>query len=352
MSARALEFIVPGDLETATGGYGYDRRIIAGLRALGWQITVHELDASFPHPTAAALEYAQGVLARLPDQALVLADGLAAGAMPQLLRVQAARLRLVALIHHPLAAESGLAAHRALELRNSEQLALQAVRHVIVTSEATKLALHSYGVAADSVAVVEPGTDAAPLAYAVRGATLKLLCVAALIPRKGHDVLFEALAMLPPRWHLTCVGSLEHSPATVRQLRAQLQRLSLEQHVTLTGEVDAATLARNYRQADLFVLATRFEGYGMAVAEALAHGLPVISTTVDAIVERVGPDAGLLVAPDDAAALCAALGRILNESALLESLAAGAALVRNTLPTWPESSARMSQVLALQHAPD
>jgi glycosyltransferase involved in cell wall biosynthesis len=351
MSARALEFIVPGDLQTASGGYGYARRIISGLRALDWRVTVHELDASFPDPTGPALEQAQQVLAQLPDQALVLVDGLAAGAMPQLLRVHAARLRLVALVHHPLAAESGLAAHRALELRNSEQLALQAMRHVIVTSEATKLALSSYGVNPESASVVEPGTDAAPLAYATRGTPLKMLCVGALIPRKGYDVLFEALAPLPSRWHLTCVGSLERSPATVRQLRAQLQRLGLEQRVTLAGEIDAATLAWNYRQADLFVLATRFEGYGMAVAEALAHGLPVVSTNVDAIAERVEPGAGLLVAPDDAQALSGALDRILNDAALLESLAAGAAVIRNTLPSWSDSCARMSRVLALQHAP-
>jgi glycosyltransferase involved in cell wall biosynthesis len=352
MSAHSLEFIFPGDLETASGGYGYDRRIISGLRALGWQVAVHALDSSFPDPTEAALDHAQAVLARLPDQALVLVDGLAGGAMPQLLRVHAARLRLVALVHHPLAAESGLAAHRALELRNSEQLALQAVRHVIVTSEATKLGLRSYGVEPDSVSVVEPGTDSALLAHATHGATLNMLCVGALIPRKGYDVLFEALAPLPPRWSLTCIGSLERSPATVRQLRAQLQRLGLEQQVTLAGEVDAATLDRNYRQAHLFVLATRFEGYGMAVAEALAHGVPVVSTNVDAIVERVGPDAGLLVAPDEPAALSAALGRILDDSALLESLAAAAALIRNTLPTWTESCARMARVLTLQHSPD
>src|SRR6202034_3828052 len=191
----------------------------------------------------------------------------------------------------------------------------------------------SYGVDPDSASVVEPGTDAAPLAYATRGATLKMLCVGALIPRKGHDVLFEALAPLPPRWHLTCVGSLERSPATVRQLRAQLHRLGLEQQVTLTGEIDAATLAWNYRQADLFVLATSFEGYGMAVAEALAHGLPVVSPNVDAVAERVRHAAGLLVAPDDAQALSAALGRILNDAALLDSLAAGAAVIRTTLPS-------------------
>jgi glycosyltransferase involved in cell wall biosynthesis len=351
MSSHALEFIVPGDLNAPTGGYGYDRRMICGLRALGWQVTVHELDASFPEPTTAALEQAQTLLAQLPDGARVLVDGLAGGAMPQLLRAHAARLRLLALVHHPLAAESGLAPERALQLRQSEQLALQVMRHIIVTSEATRDALLSYGVNPSRVSVVEPGTDAAALAHPRRGSTLNLLCVATLIPRKGHDVLFTALAQLPPRWTLTCVGSLERSAATVAALREQLQTLGLARRVSLVGEVGAAALEGYYQQADLFVLATRFEGYGMAVAEALAHGVPVVSTKVGAIAQRVGADAGLLVAPDDTAALCAALGRVLSEPELLDSLARGAARVRDSLPRWPDACARLSRVL-LQHAPD
>ncbi len=266
MSARSLEFIVPGDLQAATGGYGYDRRIIVGLRALGWQVATHELDASFPQPSAAALEHARTVFARLADHALVLVDGLALGAMPQIVQPQASRLRLLALVHHPLAAESGLAPKMAQDLAQSERLALQAVRHIIVTSQATKSALRAYGIDPERVSVVEPGTDAAPLARHPRGDILKILCVATLIPRKGHDLLFDALAGLP-RWHLTCVGSLSRSPATVSALRAQLQRSGLEQRVTIAGEVDDDTLERLYAEADLFVLPTRLEGYGMAVAE-------------------------------------------------------------------------------------
>jgi glycosyltransferase involved in cell wall biosynthesis len=345
MSARSLEFIVPGDLQAATGGYGYDRRIIAGLIALGWKVAVHALDASFPDPTAAALEHAQAVLAHLPDQALVLADGLALGAMPQVIQPHAERLRLLALVHHPLAAESGLAPQRVVELARSERLALRAVRHVVVTSHGTMQALRYYGVEPARVSVVEPGTDGAPLARSPRRDLLRFLCVATLTPRKGHDVLFDALARLPPRWHLTCVGNLTRSPATVDRLLAQRRRLGLDRHVTLAGEVPGATLAQYYRRADLFVLPTRFEGYGMAVAEALAHGLPVISTQVGAIAELVGAKAGLLVAPDDVDGLAKALERVLIEPALLNSLARGAAVIRRSLPRWQDSCARMSRVL-------
>ena len=350
MSLRRLEFVVPGDLEGRTGGYGYDRRVIAGLRDLGWQVSIHGLDGSFPHPSAGALEHARETFAHLPDQALVVVDGLALGAMPDVVLPHAERLRLLALIHHPLAAESGLGSGQVLELERSERLALQAMRHVLVTSRATARALLAYGVGAGQVSVVEPGTDAAPLAPRHRGTHLNMLCVATLTPRKGHDLLFEALAPLPPNWRLICAGSLTRSPATVAALRQQLQRLRLDRQVVLAGEVDGAGLAQLYAQTNLFVLPTRLEGYGMAVAEALARGLPVISTRVGAIPELVGDQAGLLVAVEDVDMLRAALARVLSEPDLLDGLARGAQAVRGSLPRWPDSCALLSNIL--QNASD
>ncbi|HEY6457472.1 MAG TPA: glycosyltransferase family 4 protein [Steroidobacteraceae bacterium] len=350
MSVRSLQFVIPGDLQAPTGGYVYDRRMIAGLRNLGWQVTLHTLEGSFPHPTAAALEHAQAIFARLPDQALVLVDGLALGAMPHVVHPHAQRLRLLALIHHPLAAESGLAPQQALDLARSESLALQAMRRVLVTSHATQRVLLAYGVDPARVSVVEPGTDAAPLAPRRRGTVLNMLCVATLTPRKGHDLLFEALMPLPAHWQLTCVGSLTRSPATVEALRQQLRRLRLDRQVVLAGEVDSAALAQLYAQANVFVLPTRFEGYGMAVAEALARGLPVISTRVGAIPQLVGSRAGVLVAAEDVEMLRAALDRVLSEPDLLDCLAMGAQAVRGTLPRWPDACALMSGVL--QNASD
>jgi glycosyltransferase involved in cell wall biosynthesis len=200
------------------------------------------------------------------------------------------------------------------------------------------------------VSVVEPGTDAAPVAPRHRGTNLDMLCVATLTPRKGHDLLFEALAPLPPNWRLICAGSLTRSPATVTALRQQLQRLRLDRQVVLAGEVDGAGLAQLYAQANLFVLPTRLEGYGMAVAEALARGLPVISTRVGAIPELVGDQAGLLVDVEDVDMLRAALARVLSEPDLLDGLARGAQAVRGSLPRWPDSCALLSDIL--QNASD
>jgi glycosyltransferase involved in cell wall biosynthesis len=345
-SPRGLDLVLPGDPDTLTGGYLYDRRILLGLGRLGWETRLHRLDGCFPNPTRSALDQARDVLARTPDGRLVLVDGLAMGAMPHLVAAESHRLRLVALVHHPLARESGLPARRAQALAQSERKALAAARGVVVTSRHTARLVAALGVPAGRIQVVEPGTDPAPLASGSGTDGLRLLCVATLTRRKGHDLLFDALARVRDRrWHLVCAGADDRSPATAADLRERLGRLGLDQRVALTGAVSPRRLAELYQAADLFVLATRFEGYGMAIAEALARGLPVISTRAGAVPETLPAAAGLLVPPGDPEALAEALRRVMDEPSLLRRLSAGARLARSTLPTWEGACARMGQAL-------
>ena len=343
---RSLYFLVPGDLQSATGGYAYDRRIVEGLLALRWDVRVLTLDSSFPLPPPAALSHAQRLLQDIPDDALVIIDGLALGAMPGVLALHAARLRLLALVHHPLAAESGLSAELARSLESSERQALALVRHVVVTSAATKDALGSYGVAPERISVVEPGTDPVTRVCASRRAQgLRILCVAAVIARKGHEVLLQALAPLAQRrWHLTCVGNVTRDPATVQRLEALLRHLALTERVAFTGEVDAAQLADFFGNTDLFVMPALYEGYGMAVAEALSYGLPVIATRTGAIPALLG-QAGILVPPGDTSSLNAALLRVLDRPSELAALARQAQLRRAGLPRWPTACRAMAQVI-------
>jgi glycosyltransferase involved in cell wall biosynthesis len=341
-----LDFLLPGDPDALTGGYEYARRVVEGLRALGWNVIVHGLDASFPFPSPSALAHARSKLARIPDGATTLVDGLAFGAMPELAAAEAQRLRLVALVHHPLALETGLDAGVAEALRTSEARALATARKVVTTSAATARTLADYGVPIERTVVVEPGTDPAPLARGSNGRVIELLCVSAVVPRKGHAVLLEALAPLVDRpWRLTCVGSLARAPKTVAALRQSVAKLRLASRVRFAGEVDRVALERYYERADGFVLATFHEGYGMALAEALARGLPVVSTRAGAVPDTVPADAGLLVPPGDPVVLRAALARFLDEPELRASLAAGARAARNRLPTWAESCARLSRAL-------
>src|SRR5262249_9427317 len=157
-------------------------------------------------------------------------------------------------------------------------------------------------VARERISVVVPGTNEARLASGSGSDTRHLLCVATVTPRKGYDLLVDSLAALASLpWKLTCVGSLTRSPDTVADLRQQLRRTGLEERVELIGELTGDALEAAFHAADLFVLATRHEGYGMVVAEAIARGIPVISTTTGAIPELVGESAGLFVSPNDGA---------------------------------------------------
>jgi glycosyltransferase involved in cell wall biosynthesis len=292
---------------------------------------------------------------------LVLIDGLALGALPEAVEREAARLRIVGLVHHPLANETGLAPDLAARLEASERRALAAVRAVVVTSRTTAGALQAYGVSADDVTVVEPGTDFGPPARSSRpevpgadSAELALLCVATLTPRKGHEILFRALAATPHRrWRLICAGSVDRDPATVARLRAQLDADGIADRVALVGDLDARALDAQYAAADLFVLPTLHEGYGMAVAEALARGLPVVSTATGAVDDLVtggfgrpcDQPAGIVVPPGDEDAFAQALARVLGDADLRARLAGGARLARARLPLWPDACASMERVL-------
>ena len=296
--------------------------------------------------TAAAVAGAAAALASLAAGTLVVIDGLALSALPAVIEREAARLRIVALIHLPLAADVGFDADTRARLAVAEQRALAAAALVVVTGQATVGLLQQYALPRDRVVVVEPGTDPAPLARGSGGPAVHLLCVATLNAVKGHDVLLSALATVPNRaWRLTCAGSLTRDRASADRVRALVRRLALEDRVTLIGELDAEALAACYDEADAFVLATRRETYGMAVAEALARGLPIVSTVTGAIPGLVGHDAGLLAPPDDAGALAAVLSRVIGDAALRARLAAGARQVRECLQGWELAAARMGGAL-------
>ena len=314
MTAPRLHLLAPGALDQQTGGYIYDARMAAGLRRRGWRVEVHSLRGTFPDPDAAARVSLAGALAGLDDGSRVLVDGLALGGLPEPVVAERRRLRILALVHHPVSDETGLGTEARTRLGGRESRALAAVAGVIVTSASTARRLARFGVDATRVRVAPPGTDRAPLAAGPPpGEPPQLLSVASVVPRKGHDVLVRALArlrVLP--WRCVCAGSLERAPHHARRVRAQVEESGLAGRVRFAGECSRATLDRLYARSSLFVLASHDEGYGMVLTEALARGLPVVSTTGGAIPETVPSDAALLAPPGDDRALAEAIGSLLD----------------------------------------
>jgi glycosyltransferase involved in cell wall biosynthesis len=251
-------------------------------------------------------------------------------------------------VHHPLALETGLSEAEAAALQKSERAALAGARHVIATSVATaRLLIADYGVPAERLTVVQPGTDrAAAHESHWSHEALMLLTVGAIVPRKGYDVLVEALARLKDHpWRLVIVGDNARSPETAARLDEDVARYGLADRIEIAGPVSEERLAKLYAAADLFVLPSRFEGYGMAYTEAVAHGVPVIGTNVGAIPETVPPGAGILVPPDDVEALAATLRRLIDNEPERAQLAAGARAASASFPTWRESAVLFATVL-------
>lgn len=333
---RAIHILCPGPINQATGGYGYLRRLADGLCWRGEAVTVHELPGSFPIADAATRRAAETVVDRIPDDAVALADGLALPGVAHALWIERHRLRLVALVHHPLHLETGLAPEAAAALERLERAALPQFRRVIANSRATARDVTALGVAPHLVAVVPPGTDPAPPATGSGdGGSPVLLCVATLTPRKGHLTLLAALARLTDLpWRLVLAGSDARDAEHARRVRAAVAAHGLAERVEIAGEVDAGRLEALWRAADLFVLPSLHEGYGMAAAEALARGLPVVASRAGALAEVVPPTAGALVPPGDPVALAVVLRPLLADAGARGRAAAAALAAGRALPSW------------------
>jgi glycosyltransferase involved in cell wall biosynthesis len=327
-----IHFVVPGALDQATGGYRYDAAIVSGLRASGHTVVVHELAGRFPVVDGQAVAAARAARAKVGAGCAVI-DGLALPAFAECLGNTA---RIVGLVHHPLWLESAAAWRTSCDLRRIEAALLPRLNKIVVTSRTTRRDVIALGVKPSSVAVVEPATVRGASRVRSGGRRARLLCVGTLTPRKAHEILFRALAyQRRARWRLLCVGSATRDANHARRLRALVTQLRLGKRVHFTSEVSADALARLYGRTDLFTLPSLHEGYGMAFAEAIARGVPVVGARAGAVPEVVPSQAGVLVRPGQVKALAYALRPLLRSSRRRERLARGAYLKRRRFPDWP-----------------
>lgn len=354
---KRVHAVVPSgvaDPQRPSGGNAYDLRVLTGLRDLGWTVCRHEVDGSWPRADLAARARLAGVLACIPDASAVLLDGLVACAAPEAIAPERDRLRLVTLVHLPLGHEWGAGPpdgqHAAR--RQRERDVLVAATAVLTTSRWTReWLLDAYALDPERVHVAQPGADEAPI-VAAHSSGSGLLCVGAVTPTKGHDILVDALRLIGDlSWSCICVGALDIDPPFVVDLTERIGRAGLDGRVTLAGPCAGDRLQTMYAVADLVLIASRIESYGMVATEALARGIPVVGSDVGGLSEALdgpapGERPGVLVPPGGGgASLATALRAWLTDPELRDRLRGAAQERRSSLIGWSATTERVSQVL-------
>ncbi len=340
-----VAFAIPGDLATPTGGYAYDREVMARLPGIGVPVRHVPLPGGYPAPMPDELGETARLFAALKPETVLLVDGLAFGAMPADL-LAAIRQPIIALVHHPLGYEPGLTAARAHELIALERQALAFARRIIVTSPFTsRLLVDAFAVPRSSITIAMPGTERASRARG-SGHPLQLLSVGAVTPRKGFTVLVEALAPLAGLdWRLIIAGPLDRDANALAALRSAIAHHGLGDRINLTGALDRQQLGQLYAAADIFVLPSLFEGFGMVLTEAMARGLPIVCTTGGAAAETVPDTAAIKVAPGAAEPLSGALRQMLTDPELRRRLGDASWQAGQHLPGWEETAAAIAGVI-------
>lgn len=329
-------FAIPGDKDRRTGGFLYEATVLRVLNETGCEIAHLQLPDSFPDPTPDDMETTLDALRAVPAYVPIILDGLVFGSIDPVGLAQVAA-PIIAMIHHPLGTETGLTSERVAFLRANEAAALKHTAQVIVPSPHTEgVLVKEFGADPRAITVALPGFDR-PKRTDARTDPPLILSVGLLAPRKGHDVLLDALSDIRDlSWTASIVGKA-YDPAFADALQKQCADLRLSDRVTFTGELGNAALHTKFQAASIFALATRYEGYGMVLSEAMLYGLPVVSCHVGAVPETVG-DAGALTPPDDAHAFAAALRDILESPQTADNLRALSLTRSASLPTWQDTA--------------
>ena len=342
-----IAFIIPGDINLPTGGYRYDKEIINAWENSGVEVELISLEGNYPFPSEKEKQSAIDSIKDFPKADIAIVDGLLGGASPNFLKALSQRMPVSALIHHPLCLENGLDADTAKGLETSERHGLEFVENIVTTSPATaKTVAKLFNFDATKIHTVLPGVTRAEISRGSQNSTVNLLCVGSLIERKGHRFLLEALSQLNHLdWRLDCYGSTDFDTKLFAELTKMLETSEHSDKIKFHGAVSDTTLEAAYLNADIFVLPSLYEGYGMVYAEAIVRGLPIIATRAGAIPQTVPETCGILVEPENIEMLKQAIEELISDKELREQYRKAAIREEPNFPTWQKSAHQFAAIL-------
>jgi len=341
-----VNFAVPGDLSSRTGANSYNGHILGLMTENGIAMNMVSLPARLPLGVREDLAEASATLVAHAGDGPLLIDSAGFSCL-SVEQIRPIRTPIFALVHHPLSLENGLSPEMAEHFRRTEKAALSFAKAIIVTSAYTgRVLVQDFDVPGAKITVAEPGTAHAPRALGGSGSPLQLLAAGSLIPRKGYDVLLDALGgLLDLDWHLTLAGSPHLDPFHAAHISRRIEAEGLSSRITQVGEIPPAELDKLYAGTDIFVMPSLFEGFGMALTEAMIRGLPIVCTTGGACAETVPHGVGLKVAPGNASAFRAALRYMLSSVELRRDMAKKSWAYGQSLPGWADSARKIAELI-------
>jgi len=334
-----LHFLIPGDIDTLSSCYIYDKRLVEGLKKKGHDVEVYRLGDDFPFPSEDSLNHCHKVIKSIPSAEPIIIDSLAFGTIPSILKEVSATNPIVALIHLPLSMDPNYSAYQRTLFTSPEMEAFSLATKFVVSSEYTFEILLNLGIEAHKINLIIPGIDHFPQKKNYPEKPAKLLSIANLCRSKDHAILVRALTALKDKdWVLHCYGNLDMDRDCLADFQAMIRKNSLQKKILVHATISGKELSDAYLDADLFVHPSDFEIYGMALAEALAHGIPVIASTGGGICKTVPAKMGQFFKPSDVYGLQSILEELFENPDVYKKLYTQALTFAKNAQTWEKSA--------------
>ena len=342
-----VHFLIPGDIETLTGGYVYNKIIIEGLRKLDYKVSIYQLPVDFPFPSDKTLEECNQILTKIPFREPILIDSLAFGPLNKIIAENFGRNPIIPIIHLPLSYNPKYSEETKKHLKEQERNAFEYSPSIIAVSEFTKQLIVEYGINPEKIRVITPGVFKVPRKINYPHLPKKLLCVGSYLPAKGQLLLVQVLAEIKDKdWTLTMHGIQYFDPEYVQLIENFIVNSNLGERIFMKKQVSGNELIEVYLQADLFILPSLFENFSMALSGALTHGLPVITTNAGGISFSVPENMGLFVTPGNKSELIIAINELLTNPVLYKRLYLSTSAYYKTANTWENSVQQFHSLLA------
>lgn len=331
-----LHFLIPGDINTLTGGYIYNKRMVNGLLNKGHQVEVHSLMNDFPFPSPESKKKCAETLFAIPKGDFIIIDSIVFGAIPDLLKKIKRFHPIIALIHLPLSMGTGYSADQRSRLLILENEAFEYADLIIVTSAFTRNLLIEMGINPSRLVTIIPGAEALLHKQKYCPIPRKFITVSNYTPNKGYLLLINALSELKHlKWTLDCYGNPEFDPEYFKELSDLITHNNLTEKIFLHTAVSGKELSEAYVNSDLLIHPSEFETYGMVLTEALSHGIPVVASLCGAISQTLQSSMGVFFEVNDQISLQNTIKIVLQDETRYQKLCNEAASYKPQL--WEKS---------------